>query len=310
MKIVFFGSDDFAACHLEALLSAKEGIICCVCPVDKAVGRGMRKASSPVKEIAVKNGIDVLQPLDLMDRGFLEKLEAFEADLFIVIAYGKILPKEVLTIPRIFSINVHASLLPKYRGAAPINWAVINGEESTGITIIKINEKMDAGEIVSSCIVPISRGDTSYQLREKMKSIGPQLLKGTVQAILAGKYKLTSQDESKVSFAPKLTKENGKIDWNNQAEAICNKVRGLLPWPSAYTFYRGKMLKILRADVSAFMAQGHKPGEVVSTDKKGVNIAAKGSVVLIKEVHLQDGKQISAFDFTLGHELNPGERLE
>ncbi len=306
MKIIFFGSDDFAATHLEALINSKVKVCACVCPPDKSKGRGMKVSYSPVKEVALKNNIEVFQPLDLTYPAFMDKLKSFQADLFVVIAYGKILPQAVLDIPKIFSINVHASLLPQYRGAAPINWAIINGDKESGITIIKMNAKMDAGEIVSSASIAILDSDTAITLRAKMMQEGPRLLTATIKGIEKGIYNLILQDEKKVTLAPKLNKDLGKIDWKEDANLINNKIRGLLPWPSAYTSFQGKMLKVLSAQVFQLVSKEHKAGEVISLDKNGFVVAAKNSALLIKEVHPQDSKQMSAFDFTLGHDLKSG----
>jgi len=249
MKIIFFGSDDFANAHLESLIASDHIISACVTQPDRPKGRGMKVVQSPIKTCAVKNNIEVLQPNDIKTSSFEEQLKNFNTDLFVVIAYGRILSLSILDIPGMGAINVHASLLPKYRGAAPINWAIINGEKETGLTIIKINPQMDAGDILSQANFKIGSEDTSISIRAKMLKEGPSLLLSTVKTLRKGEIKARKQDERKVTLAPKLTKEMGLIQWDKPAGDIHNLTRGLLPWPSAYTYFKGKMLKVLSTEV-------------------------------------------------------------
>ena len=249
MTLIFFGSDDFALVNLQRLISSPFPVVACVMRPDKPKGRGMKLAASPTKEFALKNKIPVLQPTDLNEASFIRELQKFQADIFVVIAYGKILPAEILKIPKFFCINVHGSLLPKYRGAAPINWAIINGDHTTGVTVIKMNEIMDAGEIINAQSMPMSDDDTAVTLRARMAQTSADLLVKTLQAIATKKFQLTKQDLSDVTYAPKLTKELGVINWKEDAAAIHNLVRGLLPWPGAFTFFEGKRLKILETGI-------------------------------------------------------------
>ena len=306
MNIVFFGSDDFAAVHLEALFGSKHKVCACVTQPDKARGRGMEVSASPIKEAALRKGVPVFQPSDLKENTFLKGLKAFEADLFVVIAYGRFLPAEVLALPRTFAINVHSSLLPKYRGAAPINWAIINGERETGISIMRVTAKMDAGDILAQKKLKILKADTAASVRARMMGIGPKLLLKTIDSIKKGTYTFTVQDDQKTTLAPKLTKELGQIQWNKQAMALHNLARGLLPWPGAYTFYQGKLLKILETEVVSSSFLAYSPGEVAGVDKKGFTVATADQGLLVKAVHLEASKPMSAYQFMMGHQVKPG----
>ncbi|MDO8580252.1 MAG: methionyl-tRNA formyltransferase [Candidatus Omnitrophota bacterium] len=322
MTIIFFGSDDFAATHLEALVKTKHRIVGCVTPLDKPQGRGMKMIYSPVKTIAVENNIPVWQPADARDTTFLDQLKKAGADLFVVIAYGRILPLSVLGLAKKMAVNVHASLLPKYRGAAPINWAIMNGDEETGLTIIKMNEQMDAGDILVQEKISIAPLETAPSLRGKMIRVGPTLLRNAIQSIEEDHYVMTKQDSKAATLAPKLTKELGRIDWNKSARQIECLVRGLLPWPSAYTFYQGKMLKVLEAEVgpalSAVQTQKihPQPGDILEVSAKGILVATSTSFtaayhgsLLIKQVHLESAKLMTTGEFIRGHAIKPGEKL-
>jgi len=307
MKIIFFGSDDFAAVHLEALIKGKHSLVAVVTPPDKARGRGMKTQPGPVKDLAQQHKIALLQPENVNDDQAIKKLKSFNADLFVVIAYGKILSQAVLDLPKIMPINVHSSLLPKYRGAAPINWAIIHGETLTGVSIIKMSKRMDAGDIVAQLEVAISDRITAQDLRQKMMEVSPAFLIKTIGLIEKGEFLLETQDEAKVSLAPKLTKELGEIDWSRPAVEIRNLIRGLQPWPGAYTKFRGKMLKILAADVDV-EASG-KPGQILSAGKEGILIAAGKQALNVKGVHLESSKPMSAGEFIIGHKISADERL-
>ncbi len=305
MKTIFFGSDDFAAENLRQLLSEKFSVVACVTQPDRPSGRGLRVIMSPIKERAQQQRIPVLQPEDLRDAGFLEQLTSFDADLFIVIAYGKILPSVVLQIPKMFCVNVHGSLLPKYRGAAPINWAIINGETETGFSLIKMNPKMDAGEIVVQEKMSIGNEETAQALRQRMASQSAQCLCQTVKHIAVGQFSLTAQDQSQVSLAPKLSKELGHIDWNKSAREIHNLIRGLVPWPGAYTSYQDKIFKVLQSAV-VFQEFSQAPGTILTITKEGIIVATSKDALVLKEVHPQSAKPMSAHAFAVGQRLSVG----
>lgn len=317
MNIIFFGSDDFAAAHLAALFCSRHKVCACVAQPDKARGRGMQVSASAVKKAAACNGIPVLQPSDLNEQSFLKALKAFDADLFVVIAYGRFLPASVLAMPRALAINVHSSLLPKYRGAAPINWAVMNGERETGLTIMKVTPKMDAGEILAREKMKIFDDDTAVTIRARMSGLGPKLLLKAIDSIEQGTYTLTVQDHLAATMAPKLTKELGHILWNKQALVLHNLARALLPWPTAFTYYQGKLLKILEAEVvprgsplPKGACRSYSPGEVTTVDKKGFVVAAIDKGLLVKRVHLEASKPMSAYQFVVGHQLKPGFKFQ
>jgi len=308
MNIIFFGSDDFASVHLEALFGSTHKVILCVTPPDKPQGRGMKITDNPVKEAALKNKCAVVQPEDINEPSFVERLSKAGADLFVVIAYGKILPQKILSIPKIYAINVHSSLLPQYRGAAPINWAIINGEINSGISIIKMSPKMDAGDIVGQKEIAIEDSDTSLTLREKMKKIGPVFLAETINAIVAHGCAPIQQDATKVTFAPKLTKELGRIDWHKSAHEINNLIRGLQPWPGVYTSYKNKILKILEAqDIPP--AGNAAPGTICDVKKEEFSVTAAKGCLKIMKVHLEASKPMSVKEFLVGHPLKVGDRL-
>ena len=309
MKIIFFGSDDFALAHLKVLIASSHQVVACVTPTDKPKGRGLAVVFSPVKACALKDHIPVLQPLDLNDPRTISQLKALDSDLFVVIAYGTWLPPKVLEIPRLFTLNVHGSLLPRYRGAAPINWAIINGDRETGLTIMRLNSKMDAGDIVSQEKIPIDNNETAVTLRAKMMDRGPSFLLKTIETIEQRSFTFKPQDKNAVTLAPKLTKALGLIDWRKGACKIHNLVRGLVPWPTAYTYYRGKVLKILETEVVEENLENFEAGEVMRVTDQGFVVKTAEKSLFIKTVHLEASKPMNASDFVLGHKLSVGERL-
>lgn len=308
MKIVFFGSDDFAAAHFEYLVQHKYNVIGCVTQPDRPKGRGMKMILSPVKEIALKNKITVLQPDNLKLPAVASELDAFKADLFVVIAYGRILPRKILELPKWMAVNVHGSLLPQYRGAAPINWAIINGETKTGLTIIKLNPQMDAGDIIAREEIAIGPDTTSVTLRADMISKGCPLLVKTIDYIKGNKITLTRQDEARVTLAPKLTRELGVINWTKQsALEIHNLVRGLLPWPCAESSINGTILKILKTDVLKGPQPQGVPGQVLAIGKQGISVAARSGALLIQELHPHSSKKMTADEFVRGYPVKLGD---
>jgi len=322
LKIIFFGSDDFAEVHLDYLMFSSHEVLACVTQPDRARGRGMKMLPSPIKACALKNDIPVLQPDNVKDEDLVEALKAYGADLFVVIAYGRILPEKILSIPRLGSVNVHGSLLPKYRGAAPINWAIINGETESGLSIIQMNTAMDAGDILAQKKITIFPEDTSLTLRAKMMQEGPEFLVETIDKFCRdAKFCVgTVQDASAISLAPKLTKKFGHMSWDKSVEEIHSLVRGLLPWPSAFTFYKGQQLKILdieivKAQEGEAVQKDFQPGEVIEINKKGFLVATApqkstpgigNGTCLIKEVQLAGGKRMDAASFVRGHKLEVG----
>ncbi len=309
MRIIFFGSDDFAAVHLDQLIKAGHEVSACVCGPDKPQGRGMKLAVSPIKKMAQEKSITCLQPPTLKDKNTVQELNSFKADLFVVVAYGRLLTQEILDLPRLLCLNVHGSLLPRYRGAAPINWAILNGEQETGVTLQKVALALDAGDIVAQKTMAIGPDEDSAQLRRRMAGVGAQLLADILRQFPTGDFPLTPQDEGRVSWAPKITKDMGLINWNRPAEEIVNQVRGLQPWPGAQTMYQGKMLKIAKARVSAGGQGPGRPGQIVQVSKDGFYVACRDTAILVLEVQPQAGKLMSSGSFTAGYKIAQGHIL-
>jgi len=306
MNIIFFGSDSFAAAHLQSLIKTDHNVVACVTQPDRPKGRGLKVIVSEIKDCAQKYDIPIVQPQSLKEDGVIEELKSYNSDVFVVIAYGRFLPDAMLDSAQHGAVNVHASLLPKYRGAAPINWAIINGDKVTGISIIKINSDMDAGDILAKEKIHIDPDETVISLRSKMMQVGPKLLERTLDSLAKGQVTHIKQKHDQSSRAPKLTKELGLIQWTKKAFEIDHLVRGLLPWPSAYTFYNGKFLKILQAKSIEGDFSQSTPGAVTQVNKKGVEVATGHGGLLVKKVHFQDSKPMDAHSFVLGHKVEVG----
>ena len=310
MKIIFFGSSHFAVPSLQALIKSKHEVLCVVTRPDKQKGRHLHLAGTGLKETAVSVKLKIFQPEDVNSQESLNFLKNLAADLFVIIAYGQILSRELLDLPKIMPINIHASLLPRYRGAAPINWAVINGEKKSGITIIFVTPKMDSGPVILQEEIKIEDKDTAVSLEDKLSLAGAKLLEQALIKIDNRDYRLVEQDEDEVIFAPKMKKEVGLIDWNGSAADIHNQIRGVLPWPGAFTSLRGKMLKIFQAEI-LLIFPNHRPctGEVVRADKVGIVVACGRGFLKINELQLEAGKRMSAQNFIIGHKLSIGDIL-
>ncbi len=300
MKIIFFGSGAFGVPSLEALIKAKENLVAVITAPDKPKGRGLKLKETPIKEKATFYNLRVLQPKDTNAPYFRETLSSLNPDLGILIAFGSILNKEIINLPKMGIINLHPSLLPKYRGSAPIPRAIIAGEKETGNTIIKINEGVDSGTILVQEKVKINPEDTAGSLSARMAKEGASLLLKAIFLLKEGEAKLKTQDEKEASPAPKLKKSDGLIDWKKDAGEIHNLVRGLNPWPSAYIFLEGKRLKIWETEIEE--KQG-KPGEIISADENGILIGCKKGSLLIKSLQLEGKKKMAAGEFLRGHPL-------
>ncbi len=245
MRIVFFGCDDFAAVSLRLLIQAGHEVAALVTQPDRPSGRGLQVTLSATKKLAMDRAIAVFQPLTLKEPDVLRRLKDYQADVFVVVAYGKLLPEEVLSLPKYLCVNVHPSLLPRYRGAAPVNWAVINGDVETGVTLIRMNAAMDGGDILAQETWPLPADMTSAVLREQLAAVGAGMLVRLLPLVPSGQFQVIKQDGSQATRAPKLQKELGYIQWTDPAIRIHNLVRGLQPWPGAYTFVKGNLMKIL-----------------------------------------------------------------
>ena len=307
MNIAFFGTSEFALGILHRLIASKHKVLAVITQPDRQKGRQLKLSAPPTKVLALAEGIPVYQPEDASGMGSIDYLKGLNADLFVVVAFGQILKKEVLEIPKIYSINVHGSLLPKYRGAAPTNWAIINGEKKSGVTIIKLNEKMDEGDIVLKKEASIDNEDTAITLSEKLSDLGASALEESIELIRSGKARLVKQDDAAATYAPKLKKKDGLIDWSEQAITIHNKVRGLLPWPSAYTHFGGKLLKILKTEIAEDNKREAQDGEVTEILKhKGIVVKTGGGSLLIQYVQIEGKKPFDADAFLCGHKIAPG----
>lgn len=307
MRIVFFGSSGFAVPCLEKLITAGYKPLCAVTQPDRKKGRGLRLETTPVKAAAKEYQLEVYQPESINAPGSLVKLKGLSPDLFVVVAYGQILSGGILEIPGKFSLNIHASLLPKYRGASPINWAIINGEKVTGVTAMQVIEKMDAGPIIAQKELAIEDQDTAVTLENRLAVLGAGLLLESVRAVEAGSYNLLPQDESSVTFAPKIRKEDGLIHWNRPAQEIYNLIRGCMGWPGAFTYHNGKLLKIHKAKIVSDI-QG-RPGEIKEAAKKKMVVSAGKGALFIEELQMEGAKRMSSAEFISGHKLNIGKVL-
>ncbi len=307
LRIIFMGTPAFAVPILEALLRSGEEVIAVVTQPDKPSGRGKRLTAPPVKVLAQKYGLDVFQPEKIKDPKFLEILKALSPDVIVVAAYGKILPKEVLEIPRFGCINVHASLLPKYRGAAPINWALISGEKETGVTIMQMDEGMDTGDILLTAKIPIEPEETAGTLHDKLSALGAELIVKALRLLKEGKLSPQKQSEEGVSYAPPLKKEDGLLDFARPAEQLANLIRGLDPWPTAYAFFRGKLVKFYRPKV--FADEAGEPGEILGLREGFLLIGTGEGALGVRKLQVEGKKRISAEEFVRGYRPKPKEKF-
>ncbi len=311
MNIVFFGSSKFAVPSLKALLGLEHKVLCVFTQPDRQKGRGLHFTGTAVKLTVAESNTRVCQPENVNSEDSIKLLKSLNPDLFVVIAYGQILSQEVLNIPKFLPVNVHASLLPRLRGAAPINWAIIKGDEVTGITVIKMTDKMDAGPIIMQQEAKISDDDTAATLEDKLSVIAARLLMDSIRRIEGNDYKLIPQDEKKITFAPKLKKEDGQIDWNKPAPDIYNLIRGCVNWPGAYTHYKDKLLKIYKAMVSSdtCFKNSCPPGKILDVCKKGIIVATGAGNIVIEQLQIEGKRSMKAEEFIAGHKVFIGDML-
>lgn len=310
MRILFMGTPDFAAESLEKLYNSKHEIVGVVTNPDRPKGRGMKMTESPVKEFAVSKNIKVYQPLKVKENEeFINEIKELNPDIICVVAYGKILPKEILDIPKYGCINLHGSILPKYRGAAPIQWAVLNGEKTTGVTTIYMNEKMDEGDMILKEETEIGEYETTGELWNRLSTIGAELLLTTVNEIEKGTAPRIPQGDE-FTIAPMLNKEMSKIKWDTEASKIKNLVCGLNPIMGAYTMYEGKKLKIWSMKILDETSK-EEPGYIIeANDKIGLKIATHDNVILVTEIQGENAKRMSIYDFLRGNHIETGRILE
>ena len=309
MKIIFMGTPDFSVGTLEALIAAGHEIPLVVSQPDKPKGRGHELQPTPVKEAALKHGLTVYQPKKVRDPEVIEKLRETEADVIVVIAFGQIIPKSILEMKQYGCINVHASLLPKYRGAAPIQWAVIDGEKESGVTIMQMDEGLDTGDMLLKGSLELAADETGGSLFDRLSTLGANLCAEALEKLPKGELKPEKQGESPTEYARMLTKDMGNLNWNESAEKLERLIRGLNPWPSAYTKLGDKTLKIWSARVCERAVENAACGEITSVTKETVCVACGEGALEITELQLQGKKRMDTGAFLRGYHLEPGTRL-
>ena len=306
MKIIFMGTPDFSVGTLEALVEAGHEVVLAVTQPDKPKGRGKEMQFTPVKECALAHNIPVYQPKKIREPECIEELKKYQADVCVVVAFGQILPKEILEMTPYGCINVHASLLPKYRGAAPIQWAVINGEKVSGVTTMQMDEGLDTGDMLEKVEITLDKKETGGSLFDKLSAKGAALCVHTLAELEKGTITPQKQGESTTEYAKMLNKKSGEIDWTKTAVEIERLIRGLNPWPSAFTFINGKTLKVWRSSVEKAEVK-EIPGTVMSADKEGIHVACGQDVLVLREVQLEGKKRMEADAFLRGCQLKPGD---
>ena len=308
-RIVFFGTPEFSFTCLEYLINKGHNVVAVVTQPDRPRGRGQKIEESPVKEVSRARGLRLLQPERLCDSDFLSTLKALQPELGVIAAYGKILPQSLLSLPRLGIINVHTSLLPKYRGAAPIQRAIIAGETETGVTIMRVVPELDAGPILATRSRRIDTHETSTQVEHDLACLSGNLLLEILPALITGTLRETSQDERLATYAPMITKSDGLIDWNMTSSQIHNLVRGLYPWPHAYTFIGNTRLRLWRTNVTSpsLKNKNEQPGTVLKVTNDQIRIATGGSgEIAVLEIQAEDRRAMNTRDFLAGHQVKPG----
>mgnify|MGYP000008676673 CR=1 FL=1 len=313
MKIVFMGTPSIAIPSFRKLLESGHEVNLVISQPDKPMGRGMKIVATPVKEFALKNNIPVYQPLKIKeDAKALEKIKQANPNLIVVVAYGQIIPASIIYYPPLGAINVHFSLLPKYRGAAPVQWAILNGETKTGVTIFKLNEKMDEGDILMQKEVNIFPDEKASHLENRLAEIGAELLIETISLLEQGKIEPKKQNHSLATYAPKLKKEDGLIKWEKNSEVIHRMIRAFDTWPTAYCFIKDKRIKIIEGEAikSSQNISNLLPGQIWKIDKEGIYVVCgEATLFLIKKVQPEGKSVMSAHSFSLGARLKPGDKI-
>lgn len=315
MKVVFMGTPDFAVDALQAIIEAGHEVTAVVTQPDKPKGRGKEMQATPVKTCALEHHIPVFQPVKVKEPEAVEILRSYEADIFVVVAFGQILSEEILQMPKYGCVNIHASLLPKYRGAGPIQWAIIDGEKETGITIQQMDKGVDTGDILFQSVVPIDAKETGESLFEKLAKAGAALIVEALPKIEAGEVTPRKQDESQASHAKMLQKSMSRIDWNRKAAELDCLIRGMISWPGASSGYHGKTLKIWQQEpvakdqLPAEALAGAEPGTVIAVEKDAIYVQTGEGALKLTEVQLEGKKRMAVKDFLLGYPVQPGEML-
>lgn len=309
MRVIFMGTPDFAVATLEEIIKAGHEVVLVVSQPDKAVGRSKALKYTPVKECAIGHGIEVYQPQKVREEACIAHLREYQPDIIIVEAFGQIIPKEILNMPRYGCVNVHASLLPKYRGAAPIQWAVINGDSVTGVTTMRMEEGLDTGDMIMKQEVILREDETGGSLFDVLSEVGAKLCVKTMEAIEAGTAIYTPQNDKEATHTKKIYKELGSIDWSRDAKTIECLIRGLDPWPSAYTRLEDKTLKIWKARVISEDSR-MEPGCIVKVEKSGITVQTGSGMLLLTEVQMEGKKRMSVEAFLNGYPVEPGTYLK
>ncbi|MBI4125297.1 MAG: methionyl-tRNA formyltransferase [Deltaproteobacteria bacterium] len=308
MKIIFFGSDIFACPSLKKLSNAPHNLLAVVTQPDKPAGRGQKTTACPAARLALELKLKLVQPETLKDKKTLETLSALRPDVLVVVAYGKFLPQSLIGACPKRAVNLHPSLLPKYRGAAPIPWAILNGDKKTGVTTMAISEEMDAGDIYLQCETTIDEAETAVHLENRLSELGADLLLKTLEAMEKGRLKPRPQDSSKIVLAPKLKKEDGHLDFSQPAEKLYNRVRALNPWPGTFCYLNKKMLKVWEA--APVKMQSQKPPGAVIENREGLIVACGQGAFCLLEVQLEGKKKMSAKEFLKGHPVEMGTEFK
>lgn len=312
LRIVFMGTAELACASLEALAKSPEfNVVAVVTQPDKPKGRELKLQPSAVKALALRLNIPVLQPIKARAEEFVAKLRELNPDLIVVVAYGQILPQTILDVPRFGCLNVHTSLLPKHRGAAPIQWAILDGEKETGVTIMQMDAGLDTGDILAQTQTPILPNDNSQTLHDRLAKLGAELLLETIPGVAAGSILPRKQPDEGSSYARKISKDDGKLDWNEPAEKLWNKIRAFTPWPGAFAFHNidgnARLLKIWEAEVTENLSG--EPGTILQTDKSGIVVACGENALRILVLQREGGKRLSAREFLAGCRINAGEKF-
>ena len=316
-KIIFMGTADFGGPVLEKLADSRENKIAVITQPDRPQGRGGKIFPTPVKRIALEKGLEVFQSENINDEESIKRIKEFNPDIILVVAYGQILSSHILNIPKMGCINIHGSLLPKYRGAAPINRAIINGEKETGITFMFMKEKVDAGEIIFQEKIYILPDETCGELYYRLSALSAETLPKLLEKVKSGKIERISQDNNLATFARKMSKEDGRIDWSDKGEKVYNLIRGTIPYPGAFTYYKGRKLKITRArfiddyqDEADTGSVSPQPGRVIKTEKDAILISTgdKGIIKILRMIPA-GSKELTANQFVNGYKIKVGDVL-
>ena len=310
MRVVFAGTSQFAVPTLNGLINAGIEVAAVYTQPDRPAGRGRQLMPSPVKRLAESHSLPIVQPVSLREETAPNVLSSFAPQVLVVVAYGLILPTEILSVPRFGCLNVHASLLPRWRGAAPIARALQAGDSITGVTIMKMDSGLDTGPIIAKREVPIEDEDTAATLHDKLAQVGAELLVETLPKLTTGLLKAQKQDDSAATYAPKLSKAEGRIDWQRRASDILNQIKAFNPWPVAFTFHLGERVRVLRAQVLTDLTNQLPVGSICFVGKEGIGVTCGQGVLRLLELQRNGGKPLSAGDFINGYPINQGERFQ